>query len=489
MASDRKDAAGFVERHGLWNDQTLAAADEVKARVAADGLEVVRISFVDQHGLLRGKTIVADGLDAAFRNGITMPSSLLLKDTSNATVFPVWSDDAGFGAGRMTGAEDIVMIPDPATFKVLPWSPHTGWMLADLHHSDGQPVGISTRGILKDAIERLDAAGYIFTAGLELEFHVLRVTNPRLDYSDGGMPATPPDTQLLTHGFRYLSEDSYDTLEEVFDDLRRNAQALGLPMRSMEVEFGPSQCEITLQPADGIAQADNAILFRSMAKQVCRRKGLHATFMCRPRFEGAMASGWHLHQSLSDRKTGENLFIPDNGQRDGQSVSPLCGHWIAGLLAHAEESCILTTPTVNGYKRYRPFVMAPDRIQWGHDNRGAMLRALAAPGNPASRVENRVGEPAANPYLYLASQVLSGLDGIKKERTPPAPVEKPYEGDAATLPRSMGDALKAFAEGSFYKECLGEGFVNYIKILKTAEWTRYQTAVSEWEEREYFSVF
>lgn len=485
MASDRNEVTNFVERHEIFRTDTKRAAQDVLARVSSDGLEVVRISFVDQHGILRSKTITADGLNSAFQNGISMPSSLLLKDTSNATVFPVWSDDAGFGVGRMTGAEDVLMVPDPSTFKVLPWSPHSAWMLADLYHPDGEAVAISTRGILKDAVGRLSAAGYSFTAGLELEFHVLRITNPRLDFADGGMPAAAPETQLLTHGFRYLSEDSYDVLEEVFDDLRRNAQALGLPMRSMEVEFGPSQCEITLQPADGLAQADNAILFRSMAKQVCRRKGLHATFMCRPRFEGAMASGWHLHQSLSDVGTGENLFIPT----EGQTISPVCGQWIAGLLAHAEESCILTTPTVNGYKRYRPFVMAPDRIQWGHDNRGAMLRALAAPGSAASRVENRVGEPAANPYLYLASQILSGLDGIENKLSAPSPVEKPYDNDAQVLPRSMGDALTAFADGSFYKACLGEGFVNYIKVLKTAEWSRYQAAVSEWEEREYFSVF
>ena len=133
--------------------------------------------------------------------------------------------------------------------------------------------------------------------------------------------------------------------------------------------------------------------------------------------------------------------------------------------------------------------MAPDRIQWGHDNRGAMLRALADPGNPASRVENRVGEPAANPYLYLASQILGGLDGIAKGMKPPAPVETPYESDAAVLPRSMREALGAFEAGGFYRQCLGESFVNYFKTLKMAEWNRYHMAVSEWEEREYFSVF
>ncbi len=477
--------AGFAERHGLLSDAARAEAEAVLARVAEEQLEVVRVSFVDQHGVLRGKTILADGLAGAFGNGISMTSTLLLKDTSHRTVFPVWQGDAGFGAGRMTGASDVVMLPDPASFRRLPWSPHSGWLLGDLYQTDGRPLGLSTRGLLRDALGRLAAAGYDFVSGLEVEFHVLRVTDPRLAPEDGGQPERPPETELVSHGHQYLTEERYDRLETVFDLVRRNAVALGLPMRSLEAEFGPSQCEVTFHPAGGLASADNMVLFRSMAKQVCRRHGFHATFMCRPRFPDAMASGWHLHQSVVERGSGRNLFVPE----PGEAISTLGRQWIAGLLEHAAESCLLSTPTINGYKRYRPFSLAPDRVQWGRDNRGAMIRALAAPGDPASRIENRVGEPAANPYLYLASQVLSGLDGIERGLEAPAPVETPYDSDARVLPGNLGAALEAFRASRFYRAQLGESFVDYLSTIKQAEWQRYLASVSEWEEREYFSLF
>ncbi|MEP3115696.1 glutamine synthetase family protein [Nisaea sp.] len=469
--------------NGSSVDQT--AIDAVLARVAEERLEVVRISFADQHGILRGKTVMAADLESAFRSGIAMTSTLLLKDTSHRTVFPVWQEDAGFGAGRMTGAADVLMYPDPATFKVLPWSPHSGWMQADLMDADGVPLEVCSRGILRRAVERLNAQGYDLITGLEVEFHVLKVTNPKLGHEDTGQPEAVPETELLSHGYQYLTEDRYDRLEDAFDLVRRNAVALGLPVRSFEAEFGPSQCEVTFHPASAMEHADNMILFRSMVKQVCRRAGLHATFMCRPKFKDAMASGWHLHQSLVDLKSGENLFIPE----EGEILSTLCGNWVSGLLEHAAESCLLSTPTVNGYKRYRPFTLAPDRVQWGRDNKGAMIRALAKPGDKASRIENRVGEPTANPYLYMASQVLAGLDGIERGLEAPMPVERPYDSDADKLPSSLEHAIGLFRYSSFLRKALGDAYVDYYSHIKQAEWDRYAQAVSEWEEREYFSLF
>ncbi|HPE59468.1 MAG: glutamine synthetase [Thiothrix sp.] len=484
-APNKKDQQGFVDRYSLWNETQYQARDTALARVREHKLEVVRIGFADQHGILRGKTLVADGLASAFKNGITMTSTLLLKDTSHRTVFPIWQDDAGFGAGHMTGASDVLMLPDPATFRVLPWSPHTGWVLADLYHTDGRPVAVSTRTILRTAQQRLNALGFEFIAGLEVEFHVFRVTENPMSSSDAGQPGTPPKTALLSHGYQYLTEERYDQTEAVFDLIRRNAEGLGLPVRSLEVEFGPSQFEVTFDPAPALQQADNMMLFRTMVKQVCARHGLHATFMCRPRFSESMASGWHLHQSLVDVKSGENCFMPQPGER----ISTTGQHWIAGLLQHARESCLLSTPTVNGYKRYRPFVLAPDRIQWGQDNRGAMIRCLARPGDQASRIENRVGEPAANPYLYLSSQILSGMDGIRHRLMPPEPVTHPFESEAERLPTSLSEALNAFRAGGFYTGQLGQEFVNYYSTLKQAEWDRYLATVSEWEEREYFTLF
>jgi len=154
------------------------------------------------------------------------------------------------------------------------------------------------------------------------------------------------------------------------------------------------------------------VLFRSATKQVAQRNGYHATFMCRPRLANIMSSGWHLHQSLRNRNGGNAFADP------GQPLSPVGMHWMAGLLEHASAAAAFSTPTLNGYKRYRPYSLAPDRAIWGHDNRGVMIRALAASGDPATRLENRVGEPAANPYLYMASQVLAGLDGLARKLAP-----------------------------------------------------------------------
>ncbi|MFD2238081.1 glutamine synthetase family protein [Aureimonas populi] len=472
-------------RAPLLDAEASRAAAEVMRRVRAEGIETIRLSFADQHGILRGKTIVAEALEAAFRGGMAMTSTLLLKDTSHRTVFPVWENDIGFGKGTLTGAGDVMIVPDPSTFRVLPWSPHSGWMLCDLRWKHGGEMPFCVRSILRRAVDRLAARNLAMVCGLEFEFYALRVERANLAHADAGLPARPPETSLITHGYQYLTEAKYDALEEVMDDLRRAAQALGLPVRSMEAEFGPSQIEFTFRPDGPLAQADNTVLFRSMVKQLCQRKGLHATFMCRPKIENAVPSGWHMHQSVVDIGTGRNLMMP---QSAGQP-SRVAGQWIAGLLEHAAESCLLSTPTVNGYKRYQPFQLAPDRVQWGRDNKGAMIRALMEPGDPASRVENRVAEPTANPYLFIASQILCGLDGIQRDLAPPPPVENPYANGAMSLPRSLIAALERFDASDFYREALGADFCSYLSRIKHAEWDRYLMTVSEWEQSEYFSLF
>ncbi len=483
--SNRSSATGFVARHGLDDPARQAAVANVLDTAREGGLHSVRIAFVDQHGVLRGKTLTAGELGSALENGVSVTSTLLLKDTSHATVFPVWGGDAGFGQGVMTGASDLVMLPDPATFRVLPWAPGSGWLLADLYHPTGEPVALSTRHVLRRAMSRLADAGMAMVCGLEVEFAVYRVTAPNLEHHHGGKPGTPPDTALLSQGYQYLTEQHYDRLEPVMELLRRNAEALGLPLRTMEAEFGPSQFEMTFHPGDPLSTADNMALFRSMVKQVCAREGYHATFMCRPGVPNAMGNGWHLHQSVRDTDSDRNLFVP----ADADELSPVAGKWVAGLLQHAVESCLLTTPTVNGYKRYQPFALAPDRVQWGRDNRGAMIRSLCRPGDPASRVENRVGEPAANPYLYVASQLLAGLDGVERGLAPPEPVEAPYDANVTRLPDNLADAIAAFDGSGFWRQALGAEFVDYYVHLKRAEWRRFLQWVTDWEQREYFSLF
>lgn len=476
-------SSSFAARYNLIDDEKSRAIAEVLARLEAENIETVRVSFVDQHGVMRGKTLTAKGLAASFESGVSMTSTLLLKDTSHTTVFPIWQE-GGQGADHMKGAADFLMLPDPATFRILPWAPHSAWILSDLYFTDGTPIPYATRQIAKTAIAALETAGYSFITGLEVEFYVLEITDDKLDHAASGRPEDPPQTRLLSHGYQYLTEQRYDQLEPVMDLIRRNAEQLGLPVRSMETEFGPSQFEFTFDAGPGISNGDAMILFRTMVKEVCGRQGLHATFMCRPKFKNAMASGWHLHQSLIHRETGRNAFTPE---ADG-ALSETGQHWLAGLLAHGRESCLLSTPTVNGYKRYQPFSLAPDRIQWGLDNRGAMLRVISSAYDGSSRIENRVGEPAANPYLYFASQIYSGLDGLAQKRAAPPPSNSPYDTEAERLPTNLGEAISAFSDSAFYREKLGDGFVDYYSHIKKSEWERYLAAVSDWEQREYFSL-
>ncbi|HJU16370.1 MAG TPA: hypothetical protein VJ770_07860 [Stellaceae bacterium] len=476
----------FVERHGIWTGDQAEAAAEAEHRIAAGEIEILRLSFADQHGVLRGKSVI--GADAAkvMRNGCAITTTLLAKDTAHRTVFPVFTAGGGFGMREMEGAADTLMIADPTTFRILPWAPRTGWVLCDLYFADGRPVPFSTRHRYRIVLEKLAAAGYDFMAGLEVEFHVFRLLDPRLRPGDSGQPGEPPEVELLTQGYQYLTEQRYDQFDPVFEVLRRDIVALGLKLRSVELEYGPSQCELTFHPGIGLEPADAMVLLRSAVKQIARRHGYHASFMCRPQIPNVMSSGWHLHQSLRDRRSGGNAFVSNDDRRD---LSPVALHWLAGLLTHARAAAAFATPTLNGYKRYRPYSLAPDRAVWGRDNRGVMIRALATPGDPAARLENRVGEPAANPYLYMASQVLAGLDGLERALDPGPPADTPYEAAAEMLPKSLGEALSALRRDACFREGLGVGFIDYYARIKEAEIARFQAEVTDWEQREYFDLF
>lgn len=476
----------FVERHGLWSEEQKEAAARLRAIVEEQKLEVIRLSFPDQHGILRGKTLIASEALRCLESGCSITTTMFAKDTSHKTVFPVFTAGGGFGIPEMQGAADVLMIPDPSTFRVLPWAPETGWVLCDVHFADGRPVPFATRNLFKKVLGDLEKRGYDFVAGLEVEFHIFNVENNRMKPEDAGQPGTPPDVSLLSHGYNYLTEQRYDQMEPVLEIIRRDVMALGLPLRSVEVEYGPSQCEFTFAPTVGLTPADSMVLFRSAVKQIAHRHGYHATFMCRPKIPNVVSSGWHLHQSIVSRSTGANAFMPTEGT---EPLSAFGQGYLAGLLAHARAATVFTTPTINGYKRYRSYSLAPDRAIWGRDNRGAMLRVLGGLNDSATRIENRVGEPAANPYLYMASQILSGLDGVDQKLDPGPSADTPYETNADLLPKSLREATFALKEDPFFREKMGATMVDYYTHIKNAEIDRFQAEVSDWEQREYFEMF
>lgn len=484
-----KDREGFVGHHGLWSEAQYAAAGQLRRVMDELGVEMVRFSFVDQHGILRSKTIARGGVDAALRSGVTVPSSLLLKDTSGQSVFAVFSADTGVGVDGFSGAGDIVLVPDPRSFRVLPWAPQTAWILCDLRFPDGAPVPFCTRSVLRAELDQLALRGLGMTVGAELEFHVFRLPEQHLEsrhLATPGRPGQAMDVAPTTRGSQLLHEESLDEMQPLVDALYRGLTLLDLPLRSIELEFGHSQFEITMEAGDAAEIADAIVLCRMAVRRIARDLGYHATFMSRPQGAEGASTGWHLHQSLYDLKTGRGAFVPD---APGTTLSLTASAYLAGLLAHAAAAAAFTTPTVNGYKRYQPFSLAPDRIAWGIDNKGAMIRAVGGAGDPATRLENRSGEPAANPYLYIASQLISGRDGIERGLIPPAPTADPYRTDAPSLPASLGEAVDALVADDVFRTALGDVVINWYATLKRAEFGRCLRHVSDWEQREYFEIY
>jgi glutamine synthetase len=432
-------------------------------------------------------------------------------DSGNNVFVPPFAAGGGFGITELTGFPDVVIVPDPATFRVLPWADHTGWMLCDAYFSNGQPMPLDGRALLRRQLALLAKKGYDFVAGLEFEFYMFAVDpGYRRAPEDAGFTPPPPPVSVFQLGYQYSSEVRLDSIARTLEVLRDGLTAIGLPPRSMEDEWGPGQLEFTFAPMTGLAAADGAVLFRSAVKQLCQRRGLLATFMCRPALPNSFSSGWHLHQSLTDRVTGENAFaVPsdDIGEVTAGPLSKAGQHYVAGLLKHAVPGLPFAAPTVTGYKRYRPYSFAPDRVCWAVENRGALVRVQGAADDVSSHVEMRSGEPAANPYLYMASNIAAGLDGITRGLKLPAPVEgDPYAAHATPLPGSLADAVEALDGDSFYREAFGDTLVDYLVLMKRAEVKRYQAylaeqasagtlvadpdaTVTDWETREYFEFY
>jgi glutamine synthetase len=355
-------------------------------------------------------------------------------------------------------------------------------------------VPLDPRRILRDQLTRLAERGQTYVTGLEVEFYVTRRVGTSIGLDETTQPAATPAVEPFELGYQYLSEVRLDSVNDTLTALRDGLSAVGLAPRAMEDEWGPGQLEFSFSPMAGLASADAMILFRSAVKQICARRGLLATFMCKPPLPNFFASGWHLHASVVDQ-AGVNQF-----QSDQDVLSATGRRYVAGLLDHAAAMTAIATPTINGYTRFAPYSFAPDRVCWAVENRGALVRVQGGPGDPGTHLENRLGEPAANPYLYLAADLAAGLDGIDRELTPPDAVEAdPYAAEAKPLPATLGDALDALDKDPLYREQFGTGFVDYYLMMKRAELARYdgvldaaddrEAAAAAWQLREYFEFY
>jgi glutamine synthetase len=486
----------FAQRCGIHDAEREQALRRMERLIDAAGLELVRFVWCDLHGVTRGKTLVASAAARAMQEGVGMVSTLMLKDSSDRTAFKVFEPG---GAAELPGfefASNLLLLADPQSFRQLPWTAGTGWVSGQPWFQNGRPVELDTRRVLQRALARLANAGLAMKCGLEIEFHIYRITDTlaELDPEQAAWPGPPPAVSMIHPGYNLLTDAWYDMAEEPLRIVQHTAQALGLPLLSLEVELGPSQVEVVFEATDALTAADNMVLFRNAVKQALRRAGYHASFMCRPPFPNIMSSGWHLHQSLVDPETGRNLFRSSAPAQDATpsdarySLSELGEHYLAGLLEHARAMTVFCTPTVNGFGRFRPNALAPQSVLWGRDNRGAMLRVIGECGDEATRIENRIGEPAANPYLYLASQIHAGLDGVERRCKAPPATDAPYASAAEKLPTSLGEALEALRADPVITAGFGDAFVNYFMRVKQAELRRWEQAQDkdEFQRLEYF---
>ncbi|PXY23039.1 glutamine synthetase [Prauserella sp. PE36] len=493
--------AKFIERHGLHTPEQAEAAARSRSLVEQHGIEMIRLVWPDQHGLMRGKALTAPAYFGALESGNEITMAPFFFDPANAIVLNPFSADGGFEIEGLGGSPNVTMVPDPQTFTILPWAPKTAVVFTDLYLTSGTPFPLAPRTILRDALNRLADHNYTLVSGIEMEWYLTRVVDDLLGKGSlgaPGSPADPPSVAPVARGYNYLLLDHLDEIDHALLPIREALLAMGLPLRSFDDEWAPSQVETTFDVLEGMAAADAAILFKMAVKQISKRRGFLASFMCTPAIEGFYASGWHLHTSIADATTGENLMVPGKDE----ALSPLGQHYVGGQLAHGAPASVFTTPTVNGYRRRRPYSLAPDRLTWAYDNRAAMMRVISSPGDKASHVENRVGEAAANPYLYLASQAAAGLDGILNETSPGPLSEDPYAAEVPHLPTTLADAVDVLHADEFFRKQFGDTFVDYLVTMKRSEISRYEAwvadnpdpdtyvnGVTDWEHREYFELF
>jgi glutamine synthetase len=481
----------FVTEFGTWNDRQVEAAQQIEA--ALDGIDLVRLVFCDPHGLARSKTLSAAGFRTVLRNGMDFSPGPFVFDTGHAAAVDFLADDPDVGIGEITGAGDFIVVPDPLTFQRLPHvEPRTAWVIGDEYLRDGTPHPLSTRAVLHRVCAQFEERDLIPVIGLEVEWYLTRLLDgPAGNAGNGfGRQGSAPAVEAVNAGYQFNLDNYLDGVSTVTGPLFVMLQALGLPLRSVEHESGPGQLEFTFNPMLASDAADAMLLFRTLVKQVCTRRGLHASFMSLPRIDGFDPCGWHLHQSVVSGASRRNLFAVDS---TAEGMSPEAKAYVEGLVARAREFCLLSVPTINGYRRLGPqFPLSPTRIGWSVEDRTAMVRVLGA--GSSTHVENRVGEPCANPYLLIAAQLFAGLTGLAG----PTGAE-PVVASDDKLPRSLAEALAAFRGSKQARILLGDPLASCLTKLKESELSRFEAwcaderppedEVTEWEQREYFRDF
>ncbi|MEQ6902696.1 glutamine synthetase family protein [Nocardioides sp. YIM 152588] len=434
-------------------------------RLAEDGIDVVRLGYADLIGVDRGRDVLVNRFARTVSSGVAFCRSVFGTTPRGGVV--------DFDGGLSDGLPDVQAFPDVTTLLPVPWEPGVAHCIADVFNPDGTPAQESPRYVLRQLVEQFAELGLVPIVGPELEFYILEESAE----SASGWKRYGEGT-----GNVYTAGRKGDP-ENVLLDALRELGRYGIEVISANHEFSSGQFEINLWHGDALDAADRAHRFKDGVKELARRRGHLATFMPKP-FNDEGGSGFHLHFSIVDAD-GANVF-EDPTAEDG--LSELARHAIGGLIAHAPAVAALNNPTVNSYKRFGPDTLAPWLIDWGLDNRSAMVRIPPERGS-GTRLEMRLGDASANAYLAIASMLAAALLGIRNKIEPPeALVGYGYDPEKSEkLPQDLTEALDALEQDKELGDLLGEPFTKAFLAYKRDEVERFRTWITDWEFHEYTS--
>ncbi|GKV57271.1 glutamine synthetase [Sporosarcina sp. NCCP-2222] len=447
----------------------VTTKEDVLQRIEEEGIDYIRIEFLDYTGVTRARTIRKEFIAGAMESGVNFSTAIM-----DFTMFDTYVPNPLYG----TDGGDFFAMPDPETFVVLPHRRNTARMFCDLVDENGNPWSGCPRSVLKKLLKEAEEVlgGKLFMV-YEQEAYLLKEENGKL---------VPADRSAC------FSTDGLDEQEEFVQTFIETMKQMGVETEQMSSEYGPGQVEINLKYDHCLKATDDQVTFRQLFKHVARDLGMVGTLAPKP-FNDYAGSGLHIHISLFDEK--KNLF-KDLSDTRGLDLSDTAYHFIGGILHHGKSLSAIGAPTMNSYKRMIPGSWAPAHVCYGAGNRSVLVRVLEP--RRERRFEYRGADGTCNPYLLSAALIAAGLHGVRQRMDPGAPLEQ----DAGTLsnqelealgidwvPRHLKEALDHLAKDTILAESIGRDIWQEFIKVKNEEWNQHHNRVDEWERQLYASIF
>ena len=446
----------------------VLSLDELRGDVTAGRVDTVLVGMTDMQGRLQGKRVHAPYfLDQVVGHGAEACSYLLAVDVDMNTVDGYAMSSWGNGYG------DVVLVPDLATLRRVPWHEGTTSVLCDVHWPDGSEVVASPRQILAQQLARLADKGLRAYAGTELEFLLFRDTYEQA-WATGYRGLTASNSYNVDYSMLGTAR-----VEPLLRRIRLGMAGAGLQVESAKGECNYGQHEIAFLYDEAMAACDGHVLYKTGAKEIAAQEGMSLTFMAK--FDEREGNSCHIHLSVRALEDDAAVMAGEGEKSLGtQGFSSLMEKWLAGQMASLRELTLLFAPNINSYKRYAAGSFAPTAVRWGRDNRTCGLRVVGR--GPALRIENRVPGGDVNPYLAVAAIVAAGLRGIDED----LPLEGPFEGnayadDGPRVPGSLQEALELWEGSQLARTAFGDEVVAHYATMARVELAAYAAAVTDWE--------